>query len=137
MPQSNVSAHSVNVRVAEGLTFIEIDDGVTRCEYGIAPDLLPVDEIDLWVHEFSEFALYTVLKRGQPNHMSIPISISIVPYKCMFRVQHLMVSLHTSSIIRIKRNHKSDLRIVMNPEQLEGIVKFHGRSYGENSPLTS
>lgn len=137
MRQANLSVHSVNARVPEELMFVEIDDGVTHCEYGIAPDLIPVDEVDLWVHEFSEFALYNAIRQEQPDQMCIPISISIVSFKCMFRVQHLMASLHTSSIIRIKRNREPDLRIVMNPEQFENIVEIHGRSNGENPLLTS
>ena len=126
MWQANLSVHSVNVRVANGLTFIEIDDGTTRCEYGVAPDLIPVDEVDLWVHEFSELSIHTALIKIQPSTMKIPIAISIVPGQCLFRVPHLMVSFHTRSVLRIKRYFESDLRLVMTPEQFECVIKFRG-----------
>jgi hypothetical protein len=137
MWQGNLSVDSVNVRMDEGLTFVSIDDGKTHCEYGLTPNLIPIDEVDLWVHEFSELSIHNALINIQPTSMKIPISISIVAGQCLFRVPHLMVSFHTHSVLRVKRYFEPDLRLVMTPEQFECVVKYRGQRPGENSPQGS
>jgi hypothetical protein len=99
------------------------------CDYGIAPDLVPIDEIDVWVHEFSERAVHLAIVDEMRIITKIPIAISFIPRKSFFRVPHLLVSLHTISILRIKNIQETiDERLVLTPDAFENLLIFKGES---------
>lgn len=124
---SNLTAHSVHIRYVEDLLLVEIHDGHSLCEYGISPDLLPIDELDVWVHEFSERAVHSAIVDKINTITKLPVTISIIPQKCFFRVPHLMVSLHTLSILRVEDvNRTIDERFVLMPDVFENLLTFKG-----------
>jgi len=89
-------------------------------EFGVDSEFIPIDDIDMWTHEFSEMTVHQLTKGGL-----FPISISIFPNQIPFRIHHLMVSLHTPSIIRIEdENGKTLTRKVLFPDEFDHMIKW-------------
>jgi hypothetical protein len=128
LPLPNLTAHSVHIRYVGDLLLVRIHDGHSLCEYGINPDLLPIDELDLWVHEFSEHAVHSAIVDEIHTITKLPITISLISQKCFFRVPHLMVSLHTLSILRVEDvTGTIDERFVLMPNAFETLLTFKGK----------
>ncbi|UCH38287.1 MAG: hypothetical protein JSV76_03795 [Candidatus Bathyarchaeota archaeon] len=124
---SNLTAHSVHTRFVEDLLIVRIHDGDSLCEYGITPDLLPIDELDVWVHEFSERTVHLAIGDAMQITAILPITLSLIAQKCFFRVPHLMVSLHTISILRVEDiKGKIDESFVLAPDTFERLLTFKG-----------
>jgi hypothetical protein len=106
---------------------VRIHDSDSLCEYGITPDLLPIDELDVWVHEFSERAVHLAIGDAMQITAILPINLSLIAQKCFFRVPHLMVSLHTISILRVEDiKGKIDESFVLTPDTFESLLTFKG-----------
>ena len=93
-------------------------------EYGVDSQFMPIDDIDMWTHEFSERTIHEQVIGGH-----LPISISIFPTEIIFRVHHLMVSLHTPSIIRIEDEDGNTVkRRLLSPEEFDRLIQWRGNS---------
>jgi len=81
----------------------------------------------MWTHEFSEMTIHEITNGGH-----LPISITIFPTQIPFRIHHLMVSLHTPSIIRfVDGNGKTIKRKFLTPEEFDNMIKWNNQKYNE------
>ena len=117
------SEHSLIVpstRRDQELIFVGFHDGKKYHEFGVDSEFIPIDNITMWTHEFSEMTLHEIIKGGH-----LPISISIFPTKILFRVHHLMVSLHTPSILRIEDEKGNTIsRRFIAPEEFDKLINW-------------
>ena len=106
------------VRMEQELLIVGFNDGEKYHEFGVDSEFIPIDDVDMWTHEFSEMTIHKIMKGGY-----LPISISIFPTQILFRIHHLMVSLHTPSIIRIEdENGNTVRRMLIAPEEFDKMI---------------
>jgi hypothetical protein len=129
---------SVHTRSANGLLFVQIHDGDSLCEYGIAPDLLPIDKVEVWTHEFSERAVHSAILDEIRTVAKVPIAIAYITHKCFFRIPHLMVSLHTPSILRVTDiQGRLDESFVLTPNAFENLLIFTRKSSDRSNKISN
>ena len=103
------------------LIIVGINDGESYHKFGIDTEFMPIDDLDMWTHEFSERTIHELTNGGL-----LPVSMSIFPNQIFFRIHHMMVSLHTPSIIRIEDQNGNTLRRkLMKPEEFCKLIKWH------------
>jgi hypothetical protein len=104
----------------QGLILVRFHDDERYLEFGVDSEFMPIDDIEMWTHEFSERTIHY-----QTNGGNFPISISIFPSQIPFRIHHLMVSLHTPSIIRIEDEDGNTVeRRYLTPEEFEKMINW-------------
>ena len=112
--------YAPSARRERELIFVGFHDGEKYHEFGVDSEFIPIDVANMWTHEFSEMTIHEIIKGGH-----LPISISIFPTKILFRVHHLMVSLHTPSILRIEdENGNTVRRRLIAPEEFDKLIKW-------------
>ena len=110
------------------LLIVAIDDGDSIHKYGVDTEFLPIDDLQMWTHEFSERTLHELTHGG-----CLPIAITTLPGSILFRIHHLMVSLHTPSIPRIVDETGATLRrLVLQPDAFADTICWR-----TTSPLDS
>jgi len=60
----------------------------------------PIDDIELWTHEFSEMSLMSLLGDNNQWISFIVEDVSGSSVRTYVRIPHIMVSLHTSSSVK-------------------------------------
>jgi hypothetical protein len=104
----------------EQLLIVAIDDGDSVHKYGVDTEFLPIDDLQMWTHEFSERTLHELTHGG-----CLPISITMIPGSIRFRIHHLLVSLHTPSILRIVDDTGATLRRqVLAPDEFANMIHW-------------
>lgn len=102
------------------LLIVAIDDGESLHKYGIDTQFLPIDDLQMWTHEFSERTLHELTQGG-----CLPIAITTVPGSILFRIHHLLVSLHTPSILRVVDENGVTLRRqVLHPDEFAAVIRW-------------
>ena len=115
-----ISIEVPHVRKEQGLIFVEFRGGEKYHEFGVDSEFMSIDDVDMWTHEFSERTIGQKIMGGY-----LPISISIFPTQIPFRVHHLMVSLHTPSILRIEDEDGNTLRRkILSPDEFNKLIKW-------------
>ena len=115
--------YAPHVRREQELIFVGFQDGEKYNEFGVDSEFIPIDDFNMWTHEFSERTIHELTNGG-----SFPISISFFPAQILFRVHHLMVSLHTPSIIRIEdENGNTVKRRLMASEEFNKLIKWRNK----------
>jgi len=104
----------------EQLLIVAIDDGDSVHKYGVDTEFLPIDDLQMWTHEFSERTLHELTHGG-----CLPIAITMIPGSIRFRIHHLLVSLHTPSILRIVDETGATLRRqVLDPDEFATMIRW-------------
>ena len=107
-------------RREQELIIVGIHDGEEYHEFGVDSEFMSIDDINMWTHEFSERTIHEITAGGH-----LPISISIFPTQIPFRIHHLMVSLHTTSILRIEDEDGNTIsRRVMTPQEFNKLINW-------------
>lgn len=102
------------------LLIVTIDDGESVHKYGVDTQFLPIDDVQMWTHEFSERTLHELTQGG-----CLPIAIMTLPGSILFRIHHLLVSLHTPSILRIIDEQGITLRRqVLQPDEFANVIRW-------------
>lgn len=110
-----------DIRREQGLVFVGFKVSERYKEFGVDSEFLPIDDINMWTHEFSEMTIHELTSGGH-----LPISITIFPAQILFRIHHLMVSLHTPSIIRIEdESGKTVQRRFLTPEEFDKMINWN------------
>ena len=110
-----------DVRKEQGLMFVGFKVNEKYKIFGVDSEFLPIDDINMWTHEFSEMTIHELTNGG-----NLPISMNIFPDQILFRIHHLMVSLHTPSIIRIEdESGKTVQRRFLTPEEFNNIINWN------------
>jgi hypothetical protein len=87
------------------LLIVAIDDGESIHKYGVDTEFLPIDD-------------------------GLPIAITTLPGAILFRIHHLLVSLHTPSILRIVDESGTTLRRqVLQPEEFADVIRWRTTSH--------
>jgi hypothetical protein len=108
----------------EQLLIVAIDDGDGIHKYGVDTEFLPIDDVSMWTHEFSERTLHELTHGG-----CLPIAITTLPGSILFRIHHLLVSLHTPSILRIVDESGATLRRqVLQPDEFANVIRWRTTS---------
>jgi hypothetical protein len=109
----------------EQILIVAIDDGESIHKYGVDTEFLPIDDVQMWTHEFSERTLHELTHGG-----CLPIAITTLPGAILFRIHHLLVSLHTPSILRIVDESGTTLRRqVLQPEEFADVIRWRTTSH--------
>jgi len=112
-----------HVRREQELLIVGFHDGEKYHEFGVDSEFMSIDDVDMWTHEFSERTIHEKINGGH-----LPISISIFPSQIPFRVHHLMVSLHTPSVLRIEdENGNTIRRRFLAPEEFDELIKWRNQ----------
>jgi hypothetical protein len=105
------------------LLIVAIDDGDSVHKYGVDTEFLAIDDFQMWTHEFSERTLHELTHGG-----CLPIAISMIPGAILFRIHHLLVSLHTPSLLRIVDENGVTLRRhVLDPDEFAEMIHWRVR----------
>lgn len=111
------------IRREQQLIFIRFHITEKYHEFGVDSEFMPIDDFDMWTHEFSEMTIHQITGGGH-----LPIAISIFPTQIPFRIHHLMVSLHTPSILRIEdEDGKTIKRRLLAPEEFYKLIKWRNK----------
>ena len=114
-PLSAPSAHR-----EDSLLIVALDDGDSVHKSGVDTEFLPIDDLQMWTHEFSERTLHELTHGG-----CLPISITTIPGSILFRIHHLLVSLHTPSILRVVDENAVTLqRQVLDPDAFAKMIQW-------------
>lgn len=123
------SLYIPQVRREQELIIVGFHDGEEYHEFGVDSEFIPIDDVDMWTHEFSERTVHRIISGGH-----LPISISIFPTQIPFRVHHLMVSLHTPSILRIEdENGVTIRRKLLMPEEFDRLIKWRNQCHNKET----
>ncbi len=76
---------------------VEVDGTI----YGCVPDLIPLDNIYLWIHEFSEGTIKKVIGKRCS-------SLRLEKWNCS--IPHFLVSLHTISVVNFRGGDENNYR---------------------------
>lgn len=87
-----------------------VDLGFKVCFY---LGLFPVDNIETWVHEFSEMSILDLLEEDHGVYIYVIDFPSGASTMIWFRIPHIMLALHTSSSLL----YPDGIRIVFNPDE--------------------
>lgn len=68
-----------DIRREQELIIVGFKAGERYHEFGVDSEFLPIDDIDMWTHEFSEMTVHEITNGGH-----LPISITIFPIRFYF-----------------------------------------------------